>query len=128
MRYSRRAMSLIRWCWLALERVWHDVRHGGRMFAKNPAFTLTAVISIAFGTGANVAIFSMTDALLVRPLPVARPSELLNGGFKTRIGTLYQNVASYPESLDLRDQLTSFESLVAYDYWSVGIATRPGDP
>jgi len=113
---------------LAVERLWQDLRHGARVFAKNPGFTATAVLSIAFGTGANVAIFSMTDALLLRPLPVARPSELLNVGFRTRIGLVDQNVASYPEYLDLRDRATSFESLIAYDYWSVGIAPHLGDP
>ena len=50
---------------LWLERLWQDLRHGARMFVKNPGFTAIAVISIAFGTGGNVAIFSAADALLL---------------------------------------------------------------
>ena len=65
---------------VAVEHVWQDLRHGARVFARNPALTAISVISIAFGTGANVAIFSVTDALLLRPLPVKRPSELLTVG------------------------------------------------
>src|SRR5258707_199055 len=51
---------------VGLERFWHDLRYGARVFARNPSLTLISVVSIAFGTGANVAIFSMTDALLLR--------------------------------------------------------------
>ena len=53
---------------VSVERLWQDLRHGARVFARNPSLTLISIVSIAFGTGANVAIFSMTDALLLRPL------------------------------------------------------------
>src|SRR5579863_5091967 len=66
------------WGWMWLERLWQDLRHGAHMFQKNPGFALIAVISLAFGTGANVAMFSVTDALLLRPLPVPRPGEVLS--------------------------------------------------
>jgi len=56
-----------------LERLWQDLYHGGRMLAKNPASTLVAVISLAIGICANCAMYSWADALLLRPLPVARP-------------------------------------------------------
>ena len=57
-----------------------DVRYGCRMLAKNPGFTLVAVLSLAIGIGANCAIFSFADALLLRPLPVARPGEVFTVG------------------------------------------------
>ena len=57
--------------------LWQDLRHGCRMFAKNPSFTLAAVLSIALGAGANVAMFSAADALLLRPLPVPKPEEIV---------------------------------------------------
>ena len=57
-----------------------DVRYGCRMLAKNPGFTIVAVLSLAIGIGANCAIFSFADALLLRPLPVARPGEVFTVG------------------------------------------------
>jgi hypothetical protein len=69
-----------------LERIWQDVRHGFRGFTQAPAFTAIAVISIAFGTGANVAIFSAVDALLLRPPPVSRPDELITVGSRIERG------------------------------------------
>ena len=68
------------WGWLWLERLWQDVSYGARMFAKNPGFSAIAVLSIAIGTGANCAMFSAVDALLLRPLPVPRPSEVVTVG------------------------------------------------
>jgi hypothetical protein len=86
--------------WLSLERLCHDLRYGIRVLVKNPALTTISIVSIAFGTGANVAIFSVADALLLRPLPVLRPSELLTIGFKVRNGIVYRNYSSYPDYLD----------------------------
>ena len=96
-----------------VDHVLQDVRHGARVFARNPALTAIAVISIAFGTGANVAIFSVADALLLRPLPVARPSEMLTVGSKIQHGLFYQTTASYRDYLDIRDRAQSFDGLVA---------------
>ena len=63
-----------------LDGLARDVRHGCRVLAGSPGFTAIAVMSIALGTGANVAIFSATDALLLRPLPIVRPGELMTVG------------------------------------------------
>ena len=53
-----------------LETIWQDVRHGARMLAKNPGFSLVAVLSIAIGVGANTAMFSVADGLILRPLQI----------------------------------------------------------
>ena len=55
-----------------LETIWQDVRHGARMLAKNPGFSLVAVLSIAIGVGANTAMFSVADGLILRPLQDTR--------------------------------------------------------
>jgi hypothetical protein len=60
--------------------LWQDIRYGFRMLAASPGFTTVAVLSLAIGIGANCAIFSFADALLLRPLPVARPGEVLSVG------------------------------------------------
>jgi len=65
------------WGFLWLERLWQDVRYGWRTLAANPGFTLVAVSSLAMGIGANCAAFSWADALLLRPLTVARPGEVV---------------------------------------------------
>jgi len=97
-----------------LDQLWQDVRHGSRVFARNPAFTVIAVISIAFGTGANVAIFSAADALLLRPLPVPKPSELMTVGSKIKLEFSTRNIASYPDYVDIRSRTHSFDGLVAH--------------
>jgi predicted permease len=111
---------------VGVERFWQDLRHAARVCLRNPSLTLISVVSIAFGTGANVAIFSMTDALLLRPLPVQRPDELLTVGSKVLRGIHYQNYASYREYLDLCERTKSFDGLVAYHYETVSIAPRAG--
>ena len=67
------------------ERLWQDLSHGCRMLAKNPTFTLVAVISLAIGIGANCAMYSWADALLLRPLPVARPGDVISIGSKVSL-------------------------------------------
>ena len=54
-----------------------DLKHSARTLVKNPGFTSVAIVSIAIGVGANAAMFSMADALVLRPLPVPRPGEVI---------------------------------------------------
>ena len=95
------------------------------MFRKNPGFALIAVISIAFGTGANVAMFSVADALLLRPLPVPRPDEVLSVGSDFSTGDFGWMLESYPNYQDLRDRNRTFESLAAFHGIDAGVAARP---
>jgi hypothetical protein len=109
-----------------LSGLWQDVRHGARVFAKHPGFTSIAIVSIAFGTGANVAMFSLADALLLRPLPVPRPSELVTVGTRVKRGIVTLNVASYLDYLDIRERSTSFTGLIALTSGTVGFSTDAG--
>src|SRR5262249_5972379 len=65
------------WVWAWLERLGQDLRYGCRTLRKNPLFAAMAVLSLALGIGANTAIYSFMEAILMRALPVQRPGELV---------------------------------------------------
>jgi predicted permease len=110
------------------EHLWQDVRYGARMLARAPAFTLVAVLSLAIGIGANCAIFSFADALLLRPLPVARPGDVVTVGSTMTLEALGASAleSSYPDYADVRDRSKSFDGLVGFTYVTAGFASHPG--
>src|SRR5918996_3817068 len=105
-----------------------DLRHALRAFAKSPGFSAIAVLSIAFGTGANVAVFGAADAILLRPLPVMRPSELVTIGSQIPSGLATVTVASHPDYVDIRQRAQSFSGVVAFTSRRVGFSAEPGAP
>jgi predicted permease len=105
-----------------------DVKHAWRAFVTSPGFSAIAVISIACGTGANVAIFSVADAILLRPLPVQRPSEMVTVGSQIPTGLNTVTVASHPDYVDIRQRARSFSGLAAFTSRRVGFSPTPGAP
>ncbi len=95
-----------------MESLLQDLRYGVRMLLTNPAFTAVAVISLALGIGANTAIFSLVDKILVRPLPVEEPHRLVTVG--TRFPEGLNTVFNYPLYTDYRDRNQVFDGLIAY--------------
>ncbi len=99
---------------LTLSHVWRDVRFGARMLRRHPGFTAVAALTLALGIGANTAIFTVVNAVMLRPLPFADPDRLVN---------VYENNlsrgwpafgVSHPNFLDWRDTAKSFDRLAAW--------------
>lgn len=104
-----------------------DLRFAFRLLHKNPGFTAIAVLSLALGIGANSAIFSLADTLLLRPLPVLEPSAVVT------VSTDPPNMAdgiggvSYPDYRDLRAKSQSFAGLAAFQLAALSVAKSPAD-
>ncbi|HKQ90374.1 MAG TPA: ABC transporter permease [Blastocatellia bacterium] len=91
-----------------------DLRYGARMLWKNPGFTLIAVITLSLGIGANTAIFSVIDALMLRPLSFREPDNLFQV-WETDVKHGYNEMdAAYPNFADWRDQNQVFEQIAIY--------------
>ncbi|HMF78440.1 MAG TPA: permease prefix domain 1-containing protein [Bryobacteraceae bacterium] len=123
------------WSWTPLEQLAQDLRYGTRTMLHNPAFTLLAVISLALGIGANTAIYSFMEALLMRSLPVADPRTLVvlkwhfsgkksvdDSVLHNMSGQIYDDprtgptspVFPYPSFESLRKSTDVFSTLFAY--------------
>ncbi|MGB9309682.1 MAG: ABC transporter permease [Candidatus Acidiferrales bacterium] len=91
-----------------------DVKYGARMLAKNPAFTIVALLTLALGIGANTAIFSAVNAILLRPLPYRDSGRLVNvWGSSAKYPGYYMTI-SVPEFNDVQSQNHSFERMAAF--------------
>ncbi len=108
-----------------MEELRQDVRFASRMLLKSPGFTLVVILALAIGIGANSAIFSVIDAVLLRPLPYPEPERLVKIWMRfTGIGMPKdQNWVSAPEFIDLRDQNKSFSHIAAISGDSFNLRT-----
>jgi len=108
-----------------MANIWQDLRYGARMLLKNPGVTAVAVITLALGIGANSAIFSVVNAVMLRPLPFKNPDRLVS---------LWANVpdrgrwrATPANFLDWKKQSTSFEGMTAFGSSTMTL-TGDGEP
>src|SRR5262245_1069658 len=96
------------------DEMFQDLRYGMRMLRKSPGFTFVAVLTLASGIGANSAIFSVVNAVLLRDLPCRDPDRLVLVSYiRAREGASFARPADF---LDWRDQAKSFEQIVAYRF------------
>ena len=94
-----------------------DIRYGIRQLLKHPGFTIVAVLTLALGIGANTAIFSVVNALLLKPLPFPGSQQLVALGStnsREKGGANDLGSLSYPDFFDFRDQNRSLESAATY--------------
>jgi macrolide transport system ATP-binding/permease protein len=108
--------------WSFLEDTWRDLSYGARMLRKCPGFTIVAVLTLALGIGANTAVVTVVNSLLLRPLPVEQPDRLV-AVFTTHKGDDALNPSSYPDYLDLRDRNRVFSGVAGHFYWPMSLKT-----
>ncbi|HJZ81612.1 MAG TPA: ABC transporter permease, partial [Pyrinomonadaceae bacterium] len=100
--------------------LWQDLRYGLRMSIKKPAFTLTAVVTLALGIGATTTVFSLMDAVMLRSLPVHNPEQIVEIATRTTEGGLHPDF-SYPLYNALRDSSPEFDGMIAYSDSNFGL-------
>src|SRR5256884_664078 len=99
-----------------------DCRYALRMLAKAPAFTAIAILTLALGIGANSAIFSVIDTVLLRPLPFAKPNQLTAVWSKVTAES-DKETGSFPDYADIRDQSQTLDAMFAYTRASTVLGT-----
>src|SRR6476620_11321618 len=105
----------------------NDLRYALRGLLRKPLFTVLIILTLALGVGANAAIFSVVNGVLLRPLPYPQPERLMMVWVYNPRQGFDKDVATYPTFIDWRTQSQSFENLAAYFGASVSL-TGVGDP
>jgi predicted permease len=119
------------WEWAWLERSWQDVRYAARVFHKTPGFAVAAILSLALGIGANTAIFSLLNAVVLRQLPVAKPEQLVQVTytFPANAPDNWNSWLGYPEFERFREQSRTLSGIfggVSLGRVSVGVSGLAG--
>ncbi|HEU4836774.1 MAG TPA: ABC transporter permease [Pyrinomonadaceae bacterium] len=110
-----------------LEAIWQDLRYGGRVIRHNPALSLTIVITVALGIGANATIFGVINAVLLEPLPYKDPDRLVRLWQSNPSQNQIESPVSAPNFLDWQTQQTAFEQLGALEFATFNL-TGSGEP
>src|SRR5690242_13374990 len=106
---------------MIMNMFWQDIRYAFRAIRSQPAFTVVAVLALGIGIGANTAIFSVVNAVLLRALPYHRPDELMVVLEKYARSGSPSNPVSPANFLDLRKS-PSFESMAAAEVWGATLS------
>src|SRR5687767_11067371 len=104
-----------------METLRKDIAYGARTLIKSPGFTAAAILALTLGIGANTAIFSVVNSVLLRPLPYSDPNRLVQLWEEKPSKGRNEIPASYPNFADWRDQNQVFEHVVAYAEWTFNL-------
>ncbi|MGH9840524.1 MAG: ABC transporter permease [Blastocatellia bacterium] len=104
-----------------MQTLLQDLRYGARMLLKRPGFTIIALLSLAFGIGANTAIFSLVNTAALRPLPIAEAERLVSLN-NVDAGRMFATF-SYPNYRDFRDRNDVFSGLIAYRFAPLSLSS-----
>ena len=115
------------WLWPVLERTWQDIRYGARSLSHSPGFTLIAVITLMLGIGVNTAMFSVVNAVLLRPLPYADPDRLAMIWTADPTRNIHEAATSFPTFTDWRRESRHFADMAFWRTHS-GTLTGSGEP
>ena len=111
---------------LKFDELGRDLKYAMRQMRKNPGPTAIMVITLALGIGANNAMFSFSDAILLRPMPVTRPSEVMTVADTTQDDP--SGGFSYPDYREIRAANRSFSGLLGYRLTTLSVSKRAGEP
>jgi predicted permease len=95
-----------------MQRFWQDIRYAMRVMRKKPAFAVFAILTLALGIGVNTVVFSIANAILLRPIPATEPDRLIRIYQRTAEGSVQQRF-SYPDYKDLSDGTSLLEGIAA---------------
>jgi putative ABC transport system permease protein len=113
--------------------IWQDIKYGFRMLIKKPGFTVVIVLTLALGIGANTTVFSFLDRVVLRPLSVKKPRELVKLEYQYQYqhgnhpGVGKDDKFTYPMYVNYRDQSEVFSGLIAYTSGELSSGVRVGD-
>src|SRR5262245_18168009 len=116
-----REVSRDMWGFRSLDTLGQDMRYDLRMMIKSPGFTVVATITLAFGIGANTAIFSLINVILLKPISGRQPERLVGIYSQDSTRTDDYRVFSHPNYSDLRAQREVFDDVLANTLTSVGV-------
>jgi hypothetical protein len=108
------------WIWPRTESLLSDIKFAIRKLRHSPGFTLTAILTLALGIGANVVVFSVLNGLILRPLAVPQPENLVQ--ITRGAAASSSDWHSYPDFRDLRDRDPSFSGMLATSYIRAGMS------
>jgi hypothetical protein len=108
-----------------MQTLWQDLRYAARMLLRSPGFAITAVLALALGIGANTAIFTVVNKVLLQPLAYPEPDRLVQLELSSPQGNA--NVTSIPKFNLWREQTQVFDAVAAYDQGGPGLNLTDGD-